>query len=239
LLSTESFLETARGLQEWMTATEASLNGMVDLLTAALNRALEGLSDTNPEMRPTLAQEIDGLLKEAIDAGNSKHQGSYLFAGHKVQTRPFTLVEGEPDTVTFSGDQGVILRSLSPEYAVTANLDGEATFSAGFSGMIAARDALLAGDTSALQGAITALRSALEGVSEARGLIGARQRQVSSFVEHLESTQTMLKSQLSENEDANMVEVIAELSSQETVFRAVLEVSQRTLATLNLFDLLR
>ena len=239
LTSAASFLETAQGLQEWMSATESALGNMIDLLTQAVNKALEGVSDTNPEARPALAQEIDNLLNEAIDAGNSTHQGSYLFAGHKTDTRPFALVSGNSDSVAYSGDGGMILRSLSPDLTMTANLDGSATLSPAFAALIAARDALYSSDAGNIQVAVAGLQSALKGVSEARALIGARHRQVTNVAGRLEAAQTALKSLLSQREDADMAETLSSLAQQQTVLQAVLEVGQRTLTTLNLFDLLR
>jgi len=68
---------------------------------------------------------------------------------------------------------------------------------------------------------------------------GARQRQVSSSKDHLELANLSLKNLLSDKEDVNMAEAVAMLSSQETTYKAVLEVGHRAISALNLFDVLQ
>ncbi|HEX2993231.1 MAG TPA: hypothetical protein VHP14_00305, partial [Anaerolineales bacterium] len=68
---------------------------------------------------------------------------------------------------------------------------------------------------------------------------GARLRQVESAANFLETMQIETKSLLSKNEDLNMAEGIAMLANQETTYSAVLEVSQRAISALSLFDYLK
>ena len=64
-------------------------------------------------------------------------------------------------------------------------------------------------------------------------------RQVTTTIDHLEKTNLSLKSLLSEKEDVNMAEAIAMMQAQETTYQAVLEVGQRAISALNLFDVLQ
>jgi flagellin-like hook-associated protein FlgL len=64
-------------------------------------------------------------------------------------------------------------------------------------------------------------------------------REVQSATEYLVSTQTEAQSLLSKKEDANMAESISLLRNQETTYQAVLEVSQRAVSALSLFDYLK
>jgi flagellar hook-associated protein 3 FlgL len=57
--------------------------------------------------------------------------------------------------------------------------------------------------------------------------------------DHLGKTNLTLKSLLSEREDVNMAEAIAMMQGQETTYQAVLEVGQRAISALNLFDVLQ
>ncbi len=236
--ATQAYLDTAYSTDDWMSATEVALGQVVDIATQAINMALEGLSDSKSETRPIVAQELDDLLQEAIGSANTSHQGNYIFAGYKTQTKPFTLLPGSPDTVAYNGDSGVIQRDLGPGHIMTVNVDGDAALSPLFAAIIGARDALNADDTATLQTMVTDLHTALDTIIETRSLNGARQRQVNASADHLANTQYSLKSLLSQKEDTNLVEVISELRHQEIVYQAVLEVGNRTLATLNLFDLM-
>lgn len=239
LSSTKSYLETASNVGEWMSATEVAFSKMVDLATKTINTSLEGISDSQTNARPGLAEQIDGFLESAIEVGNSKHQENYIFSGFKTTSEPFALVAGIPDTVSYSGDTGAIQRDLGANQSITVNIDGDTTFSPLFTAMIAARDALIANDVPALQTAIDGLNTALDTVKEQRSFNGARQRQVQTTTSNLEQTELSIQGWLSDNEDANLVEVITELRHQETIYQATLEVGNRTLATLNLFDMMR
>ena len=64
-------------------------------------------------------------------------------------------------------------------------------------------------------------------------------RQVDAAIDHLGKTNLTLKSLLSEREDVNMAEAIAMMQGQETTYQAVLEVGQRAISALNLFDVLQ
>jgi flagellin-like hook-associated protein FlgL len=64
-------------------------------------------------------------------------------------------------------------------------------------------------------------------------------RQVESAANFLETVKLETKSMLSKNEDTNMAEGIALLANQQTTYEAVLEVSQRAISALSLFDYLR
>jgi len=64
-------------------------------------------------------------------------------------------------------------------------------------------------------------------------------RQVDSAANFLETVKLETKSLLSEKEDTNMAEGIALLANQQTTYQAVLEVSQRAISALSLFDYLR
>jgi len=239
LQATKAYMETSEWSADWMSASEVALGHMVDLGTQAVNLTLNGISDTG-DSQPILAQELTLLLEQAVKAGNTTHAGNALFAGYQTElTEAFTLTPGVPDIVSYNGDAGMIQRNVGPNQSVTVNIDGAAAFMPLFNAMIEARDALNAGNTGNIQLAADHLQSALDQVVQIRSLNGARQRQVTTITEQLQDTHTTLASSLSQKEDANLAEVIADLRYQETVYQSALEVGNRTLATLNLFDIMR
>jgi flagellar hook-associated protein 3 FlgL len=223
----QDYLSTANNTDDWMTATDQAFQQMVDLATRATSLVVKGLSDTvgDSERQNALGSEMDALVTQAVDLGNSSHQGNFLFAGFQIKDKPF-LYDGE-DSVTYQGDNGAMLRDLGPGQTVAANTDGEQAFMPFFQALISARNALNDFD------------GALDTVSQFRADNGARQREVKAVIDQSENTQLQLKSLLSKKEDANMAEAISLLQGQETTYQAVLEVSQRSISMLNLFDVLR
>lgn len=239
----QGYLDTSRLSDNWMSATDFALKQMMDIASRAYNLTLGGASDSQGvQERQAFAAEIEVLLRQAIDLANTSHQDNYIFAGFKINAPPFSGVDDDGDglyeSVSYQGDNGVILRHLGPGQTIPQNLDGESTFSPLFQALIHAREALNANDVPAIQAALGELRSALSGVSTAHTVNGARQRQVRLVSERLEKSQIEIKKLLSSKEDVNMAEAISNLQHQETVYRAVLEVAQRALSALSLFDLL-
>lgn len=238
LESAQAYAQTAQTTDDWMTATEATMAQMETLAGKAIDLALKGISDGNDGNRPLLGEEIDVLLQQALETANTTHQGEYLFAGYKTKTTPFTIQPGTPDTITYNGDAGLIQRSLGTGNAITVNIDGDATFTPLLTAFIAARDALNADDAVATQAAVTNLQNAFQGEIQARSLNGLRLRQVRTAQTRLEDTQTFLTKQLSQAENADMVETVTLLNQQETTYQTVLEVGRRTLQMVSLFDVL-
>lgn len=239
LNTNQSYLESIHSAEEWLTASQNALNEMNDLAMKALNKALSGVSETNSEARSAVAREIDSFLNEAIEAANTRYVDDYLFSGFQVNTKPFELVSGSPDTVTYAGDTGSLQRQIGPDQRVTLNFDADQVFTPFFEALISARDALQADDTTAIQAAVADLQAAQEAINDQEadtGMLINRLEESSTF---LEETQSALEKLLSREEDVDLVEVISQLRHQETVYQTTLEVGHRTMATMNLFDLMK
>ncbi len=244
LTTSTAYLDSIANTDSWMTTTDFSLNQAVQLATRAINLARQGGTDTvGDEQRSSLATEIDIILQQAVNVANSTHEGKYIFSGFKTQTPPFSLVDnnsdGQFDDVIYNGGVNeTITRTLSPGVSIPLNIDGKDTFEALLKAMIAARDALRTNDPAQIQSAIAPLENALQKVNESMTTNGARQRQVRLAKDRLEKAQIELKSLLSAKEDTNMTEAISYLQHQQTVYQTVLEVGQRAISAMSLFDLL-
>ena len=187
----------------------------------------------------SIAPEVEMLLQNAIATANTSHMGKYIFSGFQINTKPFVVSKASPDVVDYLGDDGVMQNDIAPGQSVTTNVNGSTAFSALFSAIAKAKNALLTNNRDELDASLGELQSAENGISELRATNGARMRQVTTTIDHLEKTNLSLKSLLSEKEDVNMAEAIAMMQAQETTYQAVLEVGQRAISALNLFDVLQ
>lgn len=233
----KSYINTTEFTNDWMNATENALSQMLEVAEKAITNTQKGLSDTEgSDERASLANSISSLLLQAIDVANTKHLGSYIFSGFATTTKPFT--QEDESTITNWGDTGIMVRNIGPSQTVSQNIIGETYFRDLFEGLIAARDALNSGENSAITNALSDLESALEVVNQGSTLNATRQNQVQLSQTRLENTQTDLQILLSDKEDANLTEVASMIKNQETTYQVVLEVSNRALSALSLFDLL-
>jgi flagellar hook-associated protein 3 FlgL len=246
LATVQSYRDAANVADDWMSATETSLAQMVDMGTRATMLATSGVSDTQgQEERTSLANDLDEIIKQAIQTANTAHEDKYIFAGFQVRPPipPFagadTNADGRFDVVNYVGDNGSIQREIGPGTMVTTNVDGNAAFQPLFNAMIAAREALFAGNTANLQTAITNMGTAMQTLNAARTGNGGRQRQLEAAITRIINSQTEIKSLLSKKEDTNLAEAISHLTNQQTVYQATLEVGQRAIAMATLFDYLK
>lgn len=253
LRTLESYADTAETTKNWMTATDNAFDQLDTLGIRATNLILRGLNDTlsGSERAVALATEMQGILDEAVELGNTSVNNQYIFAGYQVNNKAFELVDsatplvdyqGEaftPKVVNYLGDQGMMQRNLGPDQSVTLNVRGDQAINGFLQNLALAINALKQNDTTALGSILTNLRSSLDTMGEYRTSNGARLRQVESASNFLETMKIETQSLLSKNEDINMAEGIALLANQQTTYDAVLEVSQRAISALSLFDYLK
>lgn len=263
LQTLESYSSTAENTRNWMTTSDSAFEKLEQVANRANNLVLRGLNDSlsGNERASSLAAEMRTLVDEAVEIGNASLNGQYIFSGYQVNQKSFVLSDAAaplldfqgnpftPKTVAYTGDTGNMQRNLGPDQAVTLNVRGDQAILGFLQNLILATNALTqnnitdtgnpATDPLTLQSVLTGLKSSLETLDQYRTSNGARMRQVESAASFLESVKLETKSLLSEKEDANMAEGIALLANQQTTYEAVLEVSQRAISALSLFDYLR
>lgn len=253
LKTLESYADTAETTRNWMTATDNAFDKMDELGVRATNLILRGINDTmsGSERANPMAVEMQDLLNQAVELGNTSVNGQFIFSGYQVNSKAFELVDAAvplldyqgnaftPKVVNYLGDTGTMQRNLGPDQSVTLNVRGDQAINGVLQNLITAVNAFKQNDTATLQTLLTSLKSSLNTMSEYRTSNGARLRQVESAADFLETMQIETKSLLSKNEDLNMAEGISLLANQQTTYDAVLQVSQRAISALSLFDYLK
>ncbi len=180
-------------------------------------------------------------------------------AADPVNELPYTDYQGNtfiPKVINYRGDTGIMQRTLGPDQTVPMNVRGDQAIQQFIEDLIVASNALTQNNIHlpapvpavptppavlppampTLQEALTRVKSSSDIVNQYRTSNGARMRQVDSASNFLETVKIETKNLLSQKEDTNMAEGIALLTNQQTTFQAVLEVSQRAISALTLFD---
>ena len=253
LKTLESYADTAETTRNWMTATDNAFDKMDELGVQANNLILRGINDSlsGSERANSLATEMQDILNQAVELGNTSVNGQYIFSGYQVNSKAFELVNSAttlldyqgnaftPKVVNYLGDSGIMPRNLGPDQSVTLNVRGDQALNGILQNLITATNALKQNDTATLQTLLTGLKSSFTTMGEYRTSNGARMRQVESAADFLSTMQIETKSLFSKNEDMNMAEGITLLANQQTTYDAVLQVSQRAISALSLFDYMK
>jgi flagellar hook-associated protein 3 FlgL len=215
---------------------DSTLNSVITALSQAISLGVEGEDSTlNQTDRNAIAQEVDGIQQQILGYANESFQGSYLFAGTAVNTKPFVADSSSSSGVSYVGNTGVDNIEIGDGQTVPANLPGSQIFTASGSDVFQA----LADLSSALQSgsniasAETEVQNAFDNVNAQRTFYGttlSRLNTASSFLNE-ESVQ------LSQEDDnlvgADMATAASQLTQAETALDATLaaggKISQQSL----------
>ena len=86
-------LQTNEG---YLAATENSLGGLSDVFIQAKSLLLSGIGDNSTSAeKQQMSEEVNTLIKEALNLGNAKYNDRYLFAGSNNRELPFTDSNGD------------------------------------------------------------------------------------------------------------------------------------------------
>jgi flagellar hook-associated protein 3 FlgL len=263
LRTLESYSDTASVTQNWMTASDNALNQLEEISIRASDLVLRGLNDSfsGSERAIAMGTEMKSLIDKAIEIGNTSVNGKFIFSGYQVNKKAFELVDSPttivdylgntvtPKVVNYLGDQGSMQRNLGPDQSVNLNVRGDQAILGFIQNLVLASNALTQNnvhntnnpvtDPLTLQSSLTGLQSSLTTINQFRTSNGAKLRQVESASSFLETVKIETKSLLSQKEDTNLAEGIALLTNQQTTYQAVLEVSQRAISALSLFDFMK
>lgn len=240
LLLQDQYTQTIDSALRRLTTTESAYGTITDILQRARELAVRaGSGLLSPDEMQATAAEVDQLLTQAIQVGNTSVGGIYVFGGHQTTAPPFSPVGSPATSVTYNGDTGLVDMEIAPGLTITTNVPGNQGLPAVFTALISLRDNLNAGNAAAVASTDTPqLSTALEGILELRGLVGARMNRLERDREHLESAQLAFQELLSEAEEADIADVIVRLTAQQNVYEASLKTAARVVQQ-TLLDFLR
>ena len=215
---------------------EQALDRAKDVVMRLQELAVTASSGTaNSESMGMLKKEVDNLFDELVSIGNTSFDGRYVFSGYKTDTVAFDA------SGVYQGDANVQSIKVSPTSTVVIGVNGGEAFSG-------------SGGGTDLMAAVSALSSAL-GSNDAAGVLAARDgldagfSQLSNAVSDIGGKVSRLKaansdisvytleleSTISTLEDADIVELITSLKSDEVALQASLS-SAGKVFSLNIFD---
>ena len=215
----------------WLEATERGLLELQDNLMRARQLALAaGSASAGAEALEAAGREVDQIMRAAADAGNTRYINEYVFGGLKTTTPPFQVTGSPLATVTYTGDNGAVVRSLGTAGAVTLNSDLTGAFPQLLNTLAGLRDDLLARDADSVRTTrVAELDQRLTTLSATLAEVGAKMRHLHTLQDHLEQGGTRVQSVLSRVEDVDMAEAALEMARAEATYQAVLALTARAL----------
>lgn len=120
LRQNEQYTQNVKDAISWMETTDGAMSDLSSIMIKAKELVIKSVS-SNPDMAmEAIAKELDGIINQAIEIGNSKVGDRYVFAGQQDKTEPFkrrmvTAADGTQfETVVYSGDTSKISMRIQP-----------------------------------------------------------------------------------------------------------------------------
>ncbi len=222
----DRYLETIRTTQDSLDILDGYLDGAEEIFVRAKEIAIAGSNDSlSAEDLRTLGDEVAQLQTELLDIANAKVDGKYLFSGYAENTLPFS---GDP--VVYNGTSDHKQVEISAGQRIRTNLTGEELFMAPvdvFSVLSDLQSALAAGDVSTVATQLDTVEQAAEQIRSQRSEMG----NINSYLDDVdaltEEVKLQMKERLSNYEDADLVEVMTDITLAEQSYEAALNVSAR------------
>lgn len=246
LARSDQYKRNIHSANSWMNVTEGALQHIGDVLQRARELAIKGATGTNSEgSRRAIAMEIDELTNVLVQLGNTSYEGRYIFAGYQTNDEPFSrdkslLESGEPTSVTYTGDDGILTWEVAPQVTIRGNITGNELFLDLdiFATMDNLEKALLDGDDAAMQEAIGKLSAAVDHILDKRASIGAITNGLETVMEKYLSDDIAFKELRSQLEDIDFAEMYMNFAVMESIYRASLSAGARIIQP-SLLDFLR
>ena len=243
---TEQYQENIRAARNRLELEDTVLGNIGNALQRARELTVQGLNDSlGASDRQAIAVEIRQILSEVQEQANGKDANDeYLFAGNRIQTKPFT--DDGAGTFSYQGDQGQRLVQVGPSTRVAVGDPGLDVFmkvsdAAGTANQSVFETLYLLAeelDANAPTGdRLTELDNALERINETRAKVGARLQSLDREEDTNASALTRLQATRSQIEDLDIAQAATDLNRQMVVLQAAQQAYVK-INSLSLFNFL-
>lgn len=222
-----------------LNSIDNALQDVSDILAEAKRIAVNGANDATMDdtSRSALAAEVTALVTRLGAEANCEVGGCYLFGGTATSQAPFVI---DGDDVSYRGTTSSQTVSSSGSIETAITLPGNEVFLTPvdlFATLAGLRDALAAGDSTAVETAIDAIGSASQGVYSASARVGSSGKQLSAMRGILDSVGQTIEEDRSNASETDMAEAAVYLSSANVAYEAALKVAAQ-ISTPSLLDFL-
>ncbi|MBP2636918.1 MAG: flagellar hook-associated protein 3 [Firmicutes bacterium] len=117
LRGNEQYTQHVKDAISWMESTDSAMSDLSSILIKAKELVTQAVAP-NPDMAlEAIGQELDGLINQMVEIGNTKIGDRYIFAGQNDKTQPFQRRMVDPgavgggdafEAVVYSGDSNKI-----------------------------------------------------------------------------------------------------------------------------------
>ncbi|MBP2628681.1 MAG: flagellar hook-associated protein 3 [Firmicutes bacterium] len=240
------YIQNAQDAQSWMQTTDGAMSDFSSIMISIKEKVVQASNGSNSqEAVQTIADDIDGMINQVINIGNTKIGDRYIFAGQQDKSTPFTRTG---DTITYNGDTNKISMPIQPGVVSpdqdSVNLTGEDVFGANMSilnNLIAIKQHLQSGtkadQTWLSETGLSTLDTDHSQILKAQTQIGSRMSMYDMAKNMLDAQNTTITQDLASNSDLDIPKAVTDLKTNENVYKTALQAGAKIMQ-LSLADFL-
>jgi flagellar hook-associated protein 3 FlgL len=226
--------------------SQASFAGLSDIKKIS-DRAAElgtlGQGAASPDAMDAYATEVNQLIEQLVQLGNSKLGNDHLFAGALVDQPPFAATrdaQGRVTAVAYAGDATQTAIPLSDTASVSPFTSGATNLGLRdlMNQLVALREALTANDTAGVAAAQAGLVAGEDMLVSALAEHGAVQLRIEVNRAQQQTHGDNLATLISAETNLDLPETIVRLNQSQTAYQAALQ-SAANIMRLSLLDYIR
>ncbi|MCX8022900.1 MAG: flagellar hook-associated protein FlgL [Syntrophorhabdaceae bacterium] len=223
-LQNEQYTRSLKSLQTLGSFYDSAINQVHDLLTRAKEIAVTQSSDTmNADTRKAVSVEIKGIIEQLVAVANTKVGNTYIFAGKKVSTVPFTI--DEDYNVTFQGTDDVPYVYVDRGTKMEASISGGDVFTGDIDVFKVLKDfayALETNDVDSIRDALDNIETSLGKAEESLAKAGTFSSRINALIDDKDIRSVNIEGVLSDLVDVDITQAVTEFNSLSTAYQAML-----------------
>lgn len=245
LRRTEQYVRNADDGLAMLGAADTALTSSLDMTRRVRDLTLQAMNGSvNAVGREAIASEIDTLREGLVGVANARYLDRPVFGGTTAGQNAYTIPTSTDAGGQYTGDAGVLSRTVAAGIQVEVNVTGPDVFGSGDTQLfdvLTNLSATLRGPEAglgALDTGLTKLDTASNRIISALGTVGARFNRMDTMRVRAEDQLVSLTNNLSEVESIDLPRTIVDLQMQEVAYKAALGATARVVQP-SLLDFLR
>lgn len=237
----EQFEKNISTGKSWLSSAESALSSIVTNLYSIITKAEQGASEVSGiAEREILASDIEQKRDAILNIANTEMMGKFLFAGSATDAQPFTkqadttqlLPDGRtitiPGDVVYNGNSDRIKIQADFSIKVDTNVPGDEAFGINdgsvdiFATLQKLVTDLRSNNTTEIGNDVQAMNTIVTQLNDTIGKLGNNKAHLDDINGQLKQYKTSITSTMSTLEDADMAEVISNLSKEQVGLQATL-----------------
>jgi flagellar hook-associated protein 3 FlgL len=233
-----------------LNAADSSLQSALQVVQNAISIAAQGSSSSvSADDRTNFAQAVAGLQQTLVDITQTRFDGRYIFSGDDATQPPYALDPTQPEGVqqlvtagstrtiqSVNGTSIAVAKTAAEIFDPQSN--GAPTAQNTFAAINSLLTSLQNNDTAGVNAAAASLQTASTYLNDQLAFYGEAENQISTATTLAQQFQLQEKSNLSQDQDADIPTAALELTQAQTQQQAELSVAAKIQQAPNLFSML-